>query len=1081
MNNELTDHQGTDVATTTGADAPEANAEEIKVTGLIGWFATNHVAANLIWVIVVAIGIYTLVNIKVETMPAFETERISVSMSYPGATPEDVEETITIKIEEAIDDIEGIDSYRSFSNENSAQLTITVATGYDRVEVTNEVKAAVDSISSFPPDAYPPRVGEMQFSKPSAIGVQVSGDVKMKTLIDLAEQLRKEIVALDNVSYAYLNGVRPYEIRIEISEQELQRYGLTLERVAQIIRQWSVNVSSGAIETNAGAIRVRATGQAYSGEEYEDITILTQSDGTTLKLGQIATIHDGFVEYENITLFNGQPSIGIRAESRGEENDVDIAATVSEWAEQRRATLPETITLTTWANSAYYLKSHLSMMLKNMAFGGLLVFLALSILLRARVAFWVVFGLPVAFLGAVIFLPSFDVTISMPSLFGFIVVIGIVVDDAIIIGESAFAETSRHGYNVGAIVRGAQRVAVPATFGVLTTVAAFLPLMFATGPIKNIIIPITSVVILCLLFSLIESKLILPSHMALMKKSSSGRLDTVADWTQKKLNVFINRVYLPFISRCLEFRFATLAFFFMLFVGASMLVVSGIVPFGFFPSSSSDFIRGEVELVEGASDQLMQDTIEHIHGGLDELRAEFLAETGDPVIQNVFTFTQNENTEANFQIELSRLGERAVEISEVARRWRAKVGDLAHAEDLSISSSYRMGSGSDFDLNLRGENPDTLERAGEELVDYLRAFDGMHNVRSSATSGPRELRLAVTPTGEAAGLTLSDLGRQVRHALYGAEVQRIQRGDSNLRVMVKYPKDERTSIGTLDTMWVRLPDGSSAPFSSVAQYSEQIGYSGIRRENGARTLRVSAEADKNRVNTQEVVMTVQRDYLPELLARYPGVTWEVSGTTMDEALGYEAIMTSFAFAMVAIYALMAVPLRSYMLPLLIMSVIPFGIIGAIFGHWIMRVLFDDTVVFNFVSMIGCIALSGVVVNDSLILVHYVKRKLGEGADLVSAILSSGKARFRAILLTSLTTFFGLMPILFEQSSSAKMILNMAISIAFGILFATGITLVLIPTMIRTLADFGWNRRAIKRDDVPFEPASTPAPAPAAAG
>ena len=1049
--------------------------DDQRVTGLIGWFATNHVAANLIWVLVVGVGIYTLFNIKVETMPAFDTERIQVSMSYPGTSPEDIEETITVKIEEAIKDIEGIDRYYSFSNEGNSSVTIVLATGYDLIEVTNEVKAAVDSISSFPPDAYPPRIGEMTMFKPQAIAVQVSGDVDPRTLAEVAEQLRKEIIALDDVSFAELNGVRPYEIRIEISESTLQRYGLTLERVAQIIRQWSVNVSSGAIETESGSIRVRATGQAYTGEDYEQITIFTNPDGTSLKLGQIAAIHDGFVDYKNITLFNGKPSIGIQALARGEENDVDIAAAVTEWAEKRRATLPASIDLTAWASSAYYLKGHLTMMLKNLLFGAFLVFLALSVFLHLREALWVVVGLPVAFLGAVIFLPALDVTISMPSLFGFIVVIGIVVDDAIIIAESAHAETMDKGYNVASIVRGAQRVAVPATFGVLTTVAAFMPLMFATGPIKNIIVPITSVVIFCLLFSLVESKLILPSHLALMK-SSHSRTDVVADWTQKHLKRFVDNVYVPLLRRCMEFRYATLSFFFMLLIGASMLVASGLVPFGFFPGGSSDFVRGEITLVEGAPDQLMVDTIDHVNGALDELRQEFLEETGDPVIQNVFAYTRNQNTEARFQLELSKLGERPVDTAEVARRWREKVGDLAHAEDLSISASQSMGSGSDLDINLRGDNTEALERAGDELVEYLRDFNGMFNVQSSATAGPREMRLAVKPAGQAAGLTLSDLGRQVRYALYGAEVQRIQRGSTNLRVMVKYPKDERSSVGSLDNMWVRLPDGSSAPFDTVAEYEEDTGYSSVRRENGARTLAVSAEAERGLVNPQQVLATAQREFLPGLVSRYPGVTWKVGGTTRDEVIGINSLYVAFSFAMVTIYALMAIPLRSYLLPILIMSVIPFGIIGAVFGHWIMRSLFDGTIVFNFVSMIGCIALSGVVVNDSLILVHYVKRKLAEGADLVTAITSSGKARFRAILLTSLTTFLGLMPILFEQSSQAKMIVNMAISIAFGILFATMITLILIPTWVRALADIGWNRAAVTQTPTSDQAASLPAPA-----
>ena len=1034
-----------------------------KVTGLIGWFATNHVAANLIWVLVIGVGVYTLYNIKVETFPESVTDRISVSMSYPGAAPADIEETITLKIEDAIRDIEGIDRYYSFSSESSSQVTVVISTGYDKAEVTNAVKAAVDSISSFPPDAYPPRVGEMGMFRPQAISVQVSGHVPPKTLIELAEQMRREIVALPDVSYAQLNGVRPYEIRIEISEQTLQRYGLTLAGVAQIVREWSVNVSSGAIQSEAGAIRVRATGQAYIGEEFEQIPIRTNADGSTLKLGDVATVHDGFVDSQSISLFNGKPSIGIAAEPRGEENAVDIAKSVSEWVEKRRQTLPESIDLAAWANTAHYLEGHMTMMLKNLAFGGILVFILLSIFLHLRIAAWVVFGLPVAFLGAVMLLPSLDVTISIPSLFGFIVVIGIVVDDAIIIAESSYAETVRNGYNVESIVQGAQRVAVPATFGVLTTVAAFAPLLFATGPIKTFIIPITSVVILCLLFSLIESKLILPSHLALMKRSS-GRFDWVANHVHKGLNRFIENTYLPFVRRCLEFRYATLSFFFMLFICATMLVMSGIVPFGFFPSQSSDFIRGEVELVEGAPDQLMKDTIDHIHDALDELKEEFEAETGNPVIRSVFTYTRNDNTEARFNVELATLADRSVEIHEVADRWREKVGDLAHTNNLSISSRQRMSSGSDLDINMRGENTRVLEKAAEEFVEYLRDFDGLFNVRSSATSGPRELQLAVTPSGEAAGLTLNDLARQVRFALYGAEVQRIQRGNSNLRVMVKYPKNERTSIGNLENMWVRLPNGSSAPFSSVAEFSESVGYNSIRRENGARTIAISAEAERGRVNPQQVLATAQREFLAELPVRFPGVSWEAGGTTYDEIIGLQALFTAFAFALITIYALMAVPLRSYMLPILIMSVIPFGIIGAIFGHWIMRMVTGEVFEFNMVSMIGCIALSGVVVNDSLILVHYVKRKLSEGADLESAIVSSGKARFRAILLTSLTTFFGLLPILFEQSVQAKMIVNMAVSIGFGILFATIITLILIPTSVRTLADFGWNRRYLERTD-----------------
>ena len=1042
----------------------EKQAQPPKLSGIIGWFATNHVAANLIWITVIGIGIYTLYNIKVEVFPSFVTDRIDISMSYPGTTPSEMEETITVKIEEVIKDIEGVDSYFSYSSEGSSRVNVSVAEGYDKIELTNEIKAGVDSISTFPPDAYPPRVGEMQMFKPQAISVQVSGDLDMATLKSVAETIRSEIVSLDEVSYAELNGVLPYEIRIEISEQTLQRYGLTLEQVAQAIRRWSVNVSSGAIDASSGSIRVRADGQAYTGEEYGDITILTGSDGTALKLRDIASIHDGFIDAQNFTLFNGKPSIGVMAISRGEENDVDIANAVKSYVEDRRTTLPDTVLLDTWADASHYLKGHLTMMVKNLLFGGLLVFVLLSIFLHIRMAFWVVFGLPVAFLGAVMLLPTLDVTISIPSLFGFIVVIGIVVDDAIIIAESAYAETTKSGYSVESIVKGAQRVAVPATFGVLTTVAAFGPLFFASGPIKNMVVPITAVVVFCLLFSLIESKLILPSHLALMKKAHGERAG-VTDWVHKQLDRFVANIYLPLVRLCMEFRYATLAFFAMLFLGATSLVVAQIVPFGFFPSVANDYIRGEIELIEGAPDHVIGQNIDYMHGILEDLEAEFLAETGDPVIQNVYTYTRDEGRVARFQVELTKRENRQLETYQVMQRWRDQIGELPYLKNQELSASQRMGSGSDMDLRLRGENTSILERAGEDLVEYLQGFSGLYNVQSTASSGPKELKLAVTPAGEAAGLTLGDLGRQVRYALYGVEVQRIQRGEDNLRVMVKYPKDERQSIGNLEDMWVRLPNGTSAPFAVVAEYTEDVGYNSIRREDGARTLSVSADVDQARVSPQQVLFEAERTFLPQLAQKYPGISWERSGTSRDEFIGFQNLLVSFAFALLAIYALMAIPLKSYVLPLLIMSVIPFGIIGAILGHWVMKMLLGEPIQFNFPSMIGCIALSGVVVNDSLILVHYTKRKLTEGSDLVSAIASSGKARFRAILLTSLTTFFGLLPIMFENSVQAKMIANMAISIGFGIMFATLITLILIPTLIRTLADLGWNRSTLKEQTV----------------
>ena len=1043
------------------ADLRSPDMKNPNVHGLIGWFATNHVAANLLMIAILAAGVYVLFDIKKETMPDFQTDQIRVGVNLRGGSPEEVENTIIVKIENALRSVQGIEEIRSYAGEGGGSVRVSVTEGEDVNEVRDRIKAAVDGISSFPTDMDPPSITADVMGDFNVINVQVSGDIDEASLKELTESLRNEVLALEEVSYADVMGARPYEITIEVSEETLQQYGLTMEQIAQRIRSWSVDLSGGSIRSSTGDMRVRAKGQSYTGEEFGEVVLLTNADGTRLKLSDIATINDGFAETDFYAFFNRKRSMGISAYSRLKENEIEIANAVKEWAAERNKTLPESVTLTAWADSSYYLKGRMTMMLKNLGFGALLVFVMLGIFLRLRIAAWVVIGLPVAFLGALAALPVVDITINVISLFGFIVVIGIVVDDAIIIAESADAETHRHGYNVENIVRGAQRVAVPATFGVLTTVAAFAPLLYSGGRMSAMNSSIGWVVVMCLLFSLVESKLILPSHLALMHPKEHEKKG-LADWVDGKLKAFVDKIYLPSLRVLLEYRYATAAFFVAMLIFAVGLVMSGVVRQTFFPEFESDFIMAEVTLVEGASEELLDEVIEQIDGALQEVHEELKAELGsdEDIIKNVFGFVQG-GSSARFQVELAKSEDREVSPSLIGTRWREKTGNLAGTEELKFRSRNSMGSGAAISLALRGSNVSQLEAAAQELTDYLMSFDGLYEVQNQAQSGPPELKLKVTPEGEAAGLTLSSLARQVRQAFYGYEVQRIQRGESEIRVMVRYPPEERKSIGNLESMWVSLPDGSRAPFYTVASYEEDVGYSSINRLNGKRTLEVTAEVNYSKISPPQVLTQARSEFLPALVSQYPSVEWALSGTSMEERMGLNALAMAFAAALTMIYALMAVPLKSYLQPLIIMSVIPFGIIGAILGHLIVGQF--TQIDFNMVSMIGCIALSGVVVNDSLILVHYVNRKIQEGDDLVTAILRSGKARFRAILLTSFTTFFGLVPILLERSLHAKLIIPMAVSIAFGIVFATLITLVLIPTLLRVCADAGWRRYALIRE------------------
>ena len=1021
---------------------------EPEVRGLIGWFATNHVAANLLMFLIIGGGIWGVTVVKKESFPEFNFGQITVSVPYLGAAPQEVEEGVVVKIEEAIESIQGIRRIDSIAFEGMGQVMIEVEESHDVADVTDEVKLAIDGISTFPAETERPVISKHTHRR-GVLNLQIHGDLDEASLKQLTERIREEVTALPEVSYAEVMGSRPFEISIEISEHTLRQYGLTLDQVARAVRGWSIDLPGGAIRSESGDIRLRAKGQAYTGTDFEKIVLLTRPDGTRVTLGDIATINDGFAEVESFAFFNGEPSFGINVMSTKEENEIEISEAVRRFVDERQATLPDGVGLTAWADGSFYLKGRLNMMLENMAMGGVLVFVILGIFLHMKIAAWVIVGLPVAFLGAFMMLPVpfVDVSINIMSLFAFILVLGIVVDDAIIIAESAYTYTEERGYTPGNIVAGARRVAVPATFGVLTTVMAFLPMLLVTGPMSTVNGAIGWVVVFCLLFSLVESKLILPSHLAVMK-SSHGPKAGFADRVDRGLKWFIDNVYAPLLERAIEFRYATLAFFVGLLILAGGLVVSGLVRFVFFPEMDADFVVAQVELQEGAPESLIRDIVEEMDAGLREVNEDLKAERNidTDIAQSLFAYVWD-GAKARMQVELDRSEDRPVTPKEVEQRWRDKVGEIAGTKELRFYSSMHMGGQAPIQISLKGNNHRLVEEAAEELVSHLRTYDGLYEIKSSASAGPEELKLRIRPEAEALGVTLAELARQVREAFYGAEAQRIQRGDDEVKVMVRYPRAERKSIGNLENMWIRTPDGREVPFGAVGEYEIVQGYNAITRTGGQTAVTVQSNADLAVAEPMRVVTQVTEDFLPTLLSRYPGVTYDLTGSSREERMSLEAMGYAYLAALFGIYALMAIPLKSYVQPLIVMTAIPFGIIGAVLGHLLLGLTL------NAVSLIGIIALSGVVVNDSLIMVHFVNRAVSLGASPASAAFESGKGRFRAILLTSLTTFFGLVPIVTAGGMQASMVIPMAVSIAFGILFATVITLVLVPCLYNIVDDF----------------------------
>ena len=1014
---------------------------------IIGWFAHNSVAANLLMASLILGGIFTAINITKEVQPRIETNFINVNVPYRGATPRDVEQGVLLKIEEAIQDLDGIKEIVSTAREGSGRVRIEVDADYDVVEVLDNVKIRVDSISTFPAETERPTYDRSTFTQ-EVIWVSVFGDVPERTLKEVARQMRDEITQLQSVTRAELVGDRAYEIGIEVRENTLRKYDLTLAEVAQAIRQSSLDLPGGRIEAAGGDILLRTMGQAYVGRDFRDIVIRTNPDGSRILLTDIAEINDAFVERERYAQHNGKSAVAIRVLSVGEQDALAASEAVRNFVEERQQVLPEGISIDWWADIAFYLKDRVELMAKNLTVGALLVFLILTLFLRLKLAFWVMVGLLVAFAGTVFMLPFVGVTINMISLFGFLVVLGIVVDDAIVIGESAYTEIRAKGHSVDNVVNGTMKVAVPATFGVLTTMAAFMPILLVSGVSGQFFAAIGWVVVIALAMSLVESKLILPAHLAHMKirpyeADTKNRLIRVQRGFAESLHRFVDRFYLPSLDVLLRNRYITLASFIGVFVLSIGFIAGPFMRVVFFPDVAGDFMRVDLEMNEGTPAYVTHNAMDHLRESLQQVDAQMQEdyELDGDVIRTAFAWSGSDTT-GGMLVELHRTDDPRLGTKEIERRWRDEVGQIAGARGLRIGGAGGPGGdGPDLSFQLVGRNLAQLESAADELETAVRNFQGTFDVRNSFDGGIRELKIRIRPEAEVLGLNQQDLARQIRQAFFGEEVQRIQRGQDDVRVMVRYPREQRTSQGYLEDMRIRTPDGQEVPFNAVAELEMGSSPSSIRRYNRQRSISITGRIDKDIAEPGEITRELTNEILPEIVAAHAGVDYRLAGQTRDTRELSRELIAGTIFALFLIYALIAIPLRSYLQPLLIMSVIPFGTIGAVFGHWVLGIPV------SLLSMFGIIALAGVVVNDSLILVDFVNHHCKEGESKIEAALKGASARFRPIVLTSATTFLGLAPIVFfETSLQAQLVIPMAASLAFGIVFATLITLALIPTL-----------------------------------
>ena len=1094
---------------------------------IIAWFANNHIAANLLMLLIIMSGLAAVTQIPQKSFPDLEVPIITVTVPYLGAAPEEVEQGVCIRIEEELEGIEGIEQIRSNANEGMCSVQVELFEEADESKALDDVKSRVDAIDTFPVETEKPIVSLVSVVR-AVLDIAITGPQDERTLKVLGQQVRDDIAALPNVTQVELKNTRPYEVSIEVSETALKRYGLTFDQVATAVRIRSLDLPGGTIKTEGGEILLRTKGQAFWGNEFENLVLFSRPDGTRLKVKDVAKVIDGFEDTDQMLRFDGKPAALIRVSRVGEQDILEITGTVTDYLNRAASRLPEGVELTVWNDGSKLLKDRLDTLLSSARQGFLMVLILLALFLRPRLAFWVSAGVPVAFLGALALAANVGLSIDAISLFGFILVLGILVDDAVVVGENVHAEQTRSGDILDGAIKGTQQVSVPVIFGVLTTITAFMPLMLGPGTMGQIFGVIATVVICCLIFSLVESQMILPAHLGnqnvesevgevglmmipimviILSQFSWGLLSfvnlacvtLVIAYVLYKVGIaqivahklirfqqgFSSRIeklievnFRGFVVKATNARYITSAIAIAAFLSGMGILSSGRLPFSFFPPLESDQAIARLTMPLGTPASVTNEAILKLERAAQTLEQELAAEFPSSPVTHILSAVGNQPSTSDggggppgpgggsggghlgeVTLQLVPSQSRLIETREVANRWREMAGQIPDAVELKfVTSLFSVGNA--IDIQLEGDNVDELRVVAEKLRIKLSEYPGVIDITDSFRSGKQELQLDISPAGEALGLDLATLARQVRQAFYGEEAQRIQRGRDDVRVMVRYPETERQSLSSLRDMRIRTAAGSEVPFDTVAVAELGRGFSTIKRADRQRVVNVIADVDRTQTTANEVLADLRSGEIQKILADYPRVNYSLEGEQAEQGEAASSLIPLFFISLFVIYALLAIPLKSYMQPMLIMSVIPFAMLGAIWGHQIMKTagLVSGLAM---MSVMGMIAASGVVVNSSLVLVHNVNNRRAQGQSIHDAVLEAAVSRCRPIVLTSMTTFVGLMPLMFNRSVQAQFLVPMAVSLAFGVLFATLVTLLVVPSAYLILEDFHRWRRGEK--------------------
>jgi multidrug efflux pump subunit AcrB len=1013
--------------------------------GPIAWMVRNPVAANLLMLVLLVGGYMMASQIRQEVFPEFDLDAVTVTVPYPGASPEEVEQGVILAVEEAVRGIDGIKDIRSSAREHAGVVTLEVRDGEDPQVVYQDVQQAVARITTFPLDAERAQVAVAAMAQ-EVLKIQLYGDVSEWVLREHAEAVRDRLLQAGGISQVEFSGARNYEIQVSVPQYHLRAYGLSLSEIAERIRRTAVDVAGGAVDTRSGEILLRLRERREWAADFAAIPIITTADGSVIRLGDIAQVRDGFVENNDFATYNGQRSIGIDVFRVGKQTPIGVSEQARHVLQELEVELPPALRLAIHNDRSEIYQQRLQLLLKNAAIGLLLVMLVLGLFLEARLAFWVTMGIPISFLGAFLVLPGLDVTINMISLFAFILALGIVVDDAIVAGENMYEHRQRGDSLATAAIKGAREVAVPITFSILSNVAAFLPLLLVPGTMGKVFGVIPLVVITVFLISWIEALFVLPAHLAYRRGKHENRLLQAIGARQQAFSRgftdFVNRYYAPFVDGAVRQRYLTTA------LGVAVLVIvlgyaaSGRMGFSFMPTVESDFSVVTVSMPYGSPLSEMTAARDRLESAAQKVAA---ANGGDALLQGVFAQIRENNI--TMTAYLTGPDERPISTGRFTREWRAAAGELPGAESQQFQSDFGgPGSGPAVSVELSHRDTEVLDRAARALAAEIEQFEQTRDVDPGTAQGKPQLDFTVTAAGRSLGLSSEEIGRQVRAAFQGAEALRQQRGRNEITVAVRLPEAERSSEYDVTGLLIRSPGGHYVPLREVARVHSGRAFTEITRRDGRRTVRVTASVEPPEQASQ-ITAALSEQILPELLADYPGLTYRFAGRQADLRDSMRSLQLGFLSALLLIYVLLAVPFRSYLQPVIVMIAIPFGVVGAILGHLIMGYSL------SVISVMGVVALSGVVVNGSLVLIHYANQlRTQEGMSALAAIRQAGVRRFRPILLTTLTTFGGLAPMIFETSIQARFMIPMAISLGFGILFASLITLILVPSFYMIAED-----------------------------